>query len=86
MLVANASGENFDPYRRTTLIAWSLMGINIVSFFLYKEALIDEKWLFRGINVMIWSAIAHFVYYVLKELKAILSMNVFTVVPKHANP
>jgi hypothetical protein len=32
MIVANASGENFDPYRRTTLIAWSLMGINIVSF------------------------------------------------------
>jgi len=86
MLVANASGENFDPYRRTTLIAWSLMGINIVSFFLYKEALIDEKWLFRGINVMIWSAIAHFVYYVLKELKAILGMNIFTVVPKDANP
>lgn len=32
MLLANASGENFNPYRRTTLIAWGLMGINIMAF------------------------------------------------------
>lgn len=86
MIVANASGENFDPYRRTTLIAWSLMSINIISFYLWEEALINEKWLFRGINVMIWSATAHFTYYVLKELKTILGINIFTVVPKGANP
>ena len=86
MIVANASGENFNPYRRTTLIAWGLMGVNIVSFFFFKQPLLDEKWLFRGINIMIWSAIAHFVYYVLKELKQILGINVFTVTPKDANP
>lgn len=86
MIVANASGENFNPYRRTTLIAWGLMSVNIFSFLLFQEALIDEKWLFRGINVMIWSAIAHFAYYVLNELKVVLGINVFTVIPKDANP
>ena len=86
MIVANASGENFNPYRRTTMIAWGLMSVNIVSFIFTKEALIDEKWLFRGINVMIWSAIAHFAYHVLQELKVILGINMFTVTPKVANP
>ena len=82
MIVANASGENFNPYRRTTLIAWGLMTVNILSFMFMGEAFINEKWLFRGINVMIWSAIAHFAYYVLNELKVILGINIFTVVPK----
>ncbi len=86
IIVANASGENFNPYRRTTLIAWGLMGVNIASFTFLGEALIDEKWLFRGINVMIWSAIAHYAYFVLQELKVILNINIFTVVPKPANP
>ena len=86
MLVANASGENFNPYRRTTLIAWALMGINIASFLLKGEALIDEKWMFRGINVMIWSAIAHFSYYIIDELKAIIGIRCFHVIPKVANP
>lgn len=85
MIVANASGENFNPYRRTTLIAWGLMSVNILSFMVMKEALINEKWLFRGINVMIWSAIAHFAYYVLNELKMILGINIFTVVPKDSS-
>lgn len=62
------------------------MSVNIVSFLLFQEALIDEKWLFRGINVMIWSAIAHFAYYVLDELSTVLGINVFTVIPKDANP
>ena len=86
MIVANASGEIFNPYRRTTMIAWGLMGINIISFIVIKEPILDEKWLFRGINIMIWSAIAHFTYYVLNELKDILGINVFTVKPKIANP
>mmetsp|Transcript_13535 Transcript_13535/g.18537 ORF Transcript_13535/g.18537 Transcript_13535/m.18537 type:complete len:170 (-) Transcript_13535:98-607(-) len=88
MIVANASGENFNPYRRTTLIAWGLMGINIVSFIFTSEPLLDEKWLFRFINVMIWSAIGHFAYHVLNELKTILGIRIFHVVPKtaKANP
>lgn len=86
MIVANASGENFNPYRRTTLIAWGLMSINIASFILTDEALFDEKWLFRGINVMIWAAVAHYTYFVLQEFKVILNINIFTCVPKVANP
>lgn len=88
MIVANASGENFNPYRRTTLIAWGLMGVNIVSFALQKEPFIDEKWLFRFINVMVWGAILHFGYHVLHELKSILGIRIFHVVPKtaKANP
>ena len=82
MIVANASGENFNPYRRTTLIAWGLMIVNIISFTMNKEALIEEKWLFRGINVMIWSAIAHYAFYVLDELKTILGISIFSVTPK----
>ena len=62
------------------------MGVNIVSFLLYKEPVLDEKWLFRGINIMIWSAIAHYVYHVLNEMKTILGINIFTVTPKVANP
>ena len=86
MLVANASGENFNPYRRTTLIAWGLMGVNMLSFLSTGKPLLDEKWLFRGINLMIWSAILHFGYHVLNELKKILGIRIFTVRPKAANP
>ena len=85
MIVANASGENFNPYRRTTLIAWGSMTLNIVSFIVMGRAVIDEKWLFRGINVMIWGAIAHFAYHVLDELKVILGIRIFHVVPKTAS-
>ena len=87
MIVANASGENFNPYRRTTLIAWGLMSINILSFAVHGQALINEKWLFRFINVMIWSAIGHYTYYVLNELMVILNIHMFTVKKKKvANP
>ena len=79
MLVASASGETFNPYRRTTLIAWGLMAINIFSFIFYKEALVNEQWLFRGINIMIWSAIAHFAYHILQELKVIIGIRIFHV-------
>lgn len=48
--------------------------------------MIDEKWMFRGINTMIWSAIAHFSYYVIDELKTILGIRCFHVIPKVANP
>ena len=82
MIVANASGEYFNPYRRTTLIAWGLMTVNILAFMTLGEALINEQWLFRGINVMIWSAIAHFAYHVLNELKQILGIRIFHVTPK----
>ena len=85
MILANASGENFNPYRRTTMIAWGLMSINIFSFIFLKEPVIDEKWLFRFINIMIWGAILHFGYHVLDELKHILGIRIFHVVPK-ANP
>ena len=44
--------------------------------------MLDEKWLFRGINILIWGAIAHFSYYVLDELKRILGIRIFHVVPK----
>ena len=86
MIVANASGENFNPYRRTTVIAWSLMSINIAAFLFLGEPIINEQYLFRFINIMIWSAIAHFVYHIMNELKTILGINIFTVVPKVANP
>jgi len=82
MIIANASGENFNPYRRTTLIAWSLMGVNILSFIVNGQPLLDEKWLFRGINIMIWGAIIHFVFHVLDEFKRILGIRIFHVVPK----
>ena len=85
MLVANASGENFNPYRRTTLISWGLMIINIASFAINGEALINEKWLFLFINFIIWSAVAHYTYYVLNELMSILDIYMFTV-KKPANP
>lgn len=84
IIVANASGENFNPYRRTTFVAWSLMSVNIVSFLITKQPLIDEKWLFRFINIMIWSAIGHFAYHVLDELKTILGIRIFHVIPKSA--
>lgn len=86
MLVASASGENFNPYRRTTLIAWGLMSVNIASFAISGKPLINEMWLFRGINIMIWSAVAHFTYHILDELKRIIGIQIFTVVPKTANP
>ena len=85
LLVANASGENFNPYRRTTLISWGLMIINIVSFAINGHALINEKWLFLFINFIIWSAVAHYTYYVLNELMVILDIYMFTV-KKTANP
>lgn len=65
MLIANASGENFNPYRRTTLIAWGLMIVNMASLLINGEALMNEQYMFAFINVIIWSAVAHFVWFIL---------------------
>lgn len=62
------------------------MSINIAAFLFLGEPIINEQYLFRFINIMIWSAIAHFVYHIMNELKTILGINIFTVVPKVANP
>ena len=37
------------------------------------------------INVIIWTAVAHFVYYVISEFKQILDIKVFTIKPKANN-
>ena len=65
ILIANASGEIFNPYRRTTLIAWGLMSINMASLLMNGEALMNEQYMFAFINVIIWSAVAHFVWFVM---------------------
>ena len=64
------------------MVAWGLMTVNIASFYLTGAALINEQWLFRGINIVIWAAVAHYAYYVLDELCQILGIKIFTVVPK----
>ena len=82
--VASVLHENFTPYRRTTFVAWSLMAINASYLVVTGSPLFNEFWMFAAVNAIIWSAIAHFVFYVIQDFKRILDINVFTIKPKNA--
>ena len=84
MMVSSVTQEDFTPYRRTTLISWSLLAVNAASFLMTGKPLINEFWMVLGIASMVWLAIGHYVYYVLEDFKRVLGIKVFTIVPKLA--
>jgi hypothetical protein len=81
LLVSDLTSDIFNPYRRTTLLCWSLMLLNGVSMVAKGQPLINEFALFSLINAITWSAIAHYIYHVLNQLCDILNIKIFSIRP-----
>ena len=79
LLVSDLTSEIFNPYRRTTLLCWSLMLLNGAFMLAKGYVLINEFYLFNAINLITWLAIAHYVYHVLNELCSILNIRMFKI-------
>ena len=82
MLVSSVIGDIFNPYRRTILLSWALLAINGAFILVKSTPLVNEGLLLLAINIINWSAVAHYVYYVLQEFCAILDIYVFTIKTK----
>ena len=79
ILVSNVIQDIYNPYRRTILLGWALMGLNAISLVATGQPAINEGLLFLAINIISWGAVAHYIYYILQEFCAILDINVFTI-------
>ena len=84
MMVSSVVRQDFTPYRRTTFVSWSLLGLNGASLLLNSAPLINEFWLLLAICTMVWLATAHYVYYVLEDFKRVLGISIFSIEPKLA--
>lgn len=85
MQVSRITLDTHMPYRRNMLISWSLMALNAYSLIRNGVPMFDEFWTICAINLITWSAYAHFIYYVLQDLKRILDVNIFTIKFKKPN-
>ena len=83
VMVSSVTHGNFMPYRRTTIFSWSLLAFNAFSLIYVRELMFNEYWMMCTICVIVWGALAHFVYYVLQDLKRILGINIFIIKPMH---
>lgn len=83
-MIASVCKENYNPYRRTVLLPWLLMGINAVSLLSSGQTVFDDFWLMVFTCTIGWAAVAHYVYYILQDLTRILDVNIFTIKKKRA--
>ena len=67
------------PYRKSTLVSWSLLAINAVALSQNGAPLIDELIMIMFINAVVWGSIFHYVYFVLLDFKRILGIDIFTI-------
>lgn len=74
------------PYRRTTVVSWSLYAMNAASLLISGKPLLDEYVMIVFINIMVWTQISHYVYYVLQDFTRVLNIKVFTIKPKIVDP
>lgn len=65
MLVSSVIQDIFNPYRRTILVGWLLMGLNAAYLLTTGETFVNEGLLFLAVCVLSWGAIFHYVYYTL---------------------
>lgn len=79
LLVSSVVHDNYNPYRRTILLGWTLMAINAASLLTYGAPFINEGLLFLAICMLSWGAVFHYVYYVLQEFCSILDIWIFTI-------
>ena len=76
-LIAGVSLEHFQPYRRTTLISWTLILLNVASYLQTGSALIDDFYLVLFMNVVGYGALAHQAVYTISDLKRIIGVRMF---------
>ena len=80
--VANVTDEIPIPYRRSTFICWAILAVNGYALYTTGKPVFDELVMIVILNIIIWSVNAHYAYYVLNEMKAILGISVFTIKQK----
>ena len=52
MMVSSVIKDDFTPYRRTTLVGWTLLALNAASMLMTGSPLINEFWMILGITVL----------------------------------
>jgi len=82
VLVASISKEDYQPYRRNTLVAWSLMLVNGLSIYYTGIPLMNEFWMFMAIAVVGWCCFILQLYYTFDDFKRILNIEVFRIKAK----
>ena len=81
-MVASISKEDFQPYRRNTVIAWILMLVNGLSIYSTGTPLLSEFLMIALIAAVGWCCFIHQLYYTLDDFKRILNIEVFRIKPK----
>ena len=76
-LIAGVSLEHFTPYRRTTLLSWGLILLNVASYLHTGAPLIDDAYLCAFMNLIGYGALAHQTVYTISDLKRILGVRMF---------
>lgn len=74
--------DKFNPFRRTTLVTWAALIAHIIHVQLYGVSFMDETLMYLILDIVSFISLAHFIYYVTKELQAILGINLLTLTEK----
>ena len=74
--------ERVNPFRRSVLLIWLLLWVNIYSMVFNQTAYFDELTLIYFCMAVQYSALFHMIYYVLDEFKTILGINIWTIKKK----
>jgi hypothetical protein len=74
--------DKFSPFRRTSLLVWSILLSQIFFSVFYGQSLMDEPTLYLILCLISFASIVHMVYYLIKEITTILDINVLTLTKK----
>jgi len=81
MLVCDAQGCLFNPFSRSQCLTLALLATNATLLHLSAGAsgLMDEQLLLTLINLIMWGAVSHQIYYTLQEFTTILDIYTFSI-------
>ena len=74
--------ERFNPFRKTSLIAWVVLGAHILHVWATGNALMDEATMYLGLDLSTGVALGHFIYFAARELMEILDINLLSMTQK----
>jgi len=70
--------ERFNPFRKTSLIAWVVLAAQILHVWATGSSLMDEPTMYLGLDLSTGVALVHFIFFAARELMLILEINLLT--------
>ena len=71
--------EKFNPFRRTVLVTWAILIVQIYLSVMYKTSIMDEADLYLIIAIYSFVSVSHLVYFLIDEIKTILNIKLFVI-------